>query len=377
MSIRHIWAITRKELIYIRRDRASLFLVVLTPVILLIMMAYALVADIEHVPLVILDLDRSASSRAFIQQLTLGDDLDLELQVDSMDQIEEALLDGRAHAALVIPHGFEDDLVAMRGLPLQVLVNGTEPQTGGFAVTRLTERAEQFITPYLTDFLIASGGEENMLEPIDLRVRTWFNPNLKANVDMIPGLISMVLGIPGLSVALTMAREREHGTMEQLMATPIGRADLLVGKIGPYLISGVFNVFLVTGLAMWWFNVPLRGSFLLFVLLSGIYFFSLLSMGMIVGVFLRTQAGALAASFLVVLFPGFFLTGIFFPIAAMPSIVRLEAMALPGTHYTIITRGIFTTGIGLSVLWPNMLAMIVLGVAFIGIAALFFRKKLA
>jgi ABC-2 type transport system permease protein len=208
-------------------------------------------------------------------------------------------------------------------------------------------------------------------------VRTWFNPNLKANVDMIPGLIALVLGVPGMSVALTMAREHEHGTMEQLMATPIGRADLLVGKIGPYLISGVFNIFLVTGLAMWWFQVPFRGSFLLFLALSVIYFFSLLSMSMIVGVFLRTQAGALAASFLVVFFPGFFLTGVFFPIAAMPSIVRLEAMVLPGTHYAIITRGIFTTGIGFSVLWPNAVAMMVLGVVFIGVAALFFRKKLA
>jgi ABC-2 type transport system permease protein len=377
MSLRHIWAITRKELIYIRRDRASLFLVVLTPVILLILMAYALVADIEHVPLVVLDQDRSASSRAFIQQLTLGDDLDLELQVDSMADVENSLLDGRAHAAIVIPPGFEADLVAMRGLPLQVLVNGTEPQTGGFAVTRLTERAEQFIAPYLADYLSGLGGGEQVLEPIDLRVRTWYNPNLKANVDMIPGLISLVLGIPGLSVAMTLAREHEHGTMEQLMATPISRAELLVGKIGPYLLSGVVNVILTTGFAMWWFDVPFRGSFLLYLLLSVFYFFSLLSMGMIVGVFLRTQAGALAASFLVVFFPGFFLTGIFFPIAAMPSIVRLEASALPGTHFTIITRGIFTTGVGLSVLWPNLVAMIVLGVVFIGIAALFFRKKLA
>jgi ABC-2 type transport system permease protein len=377
MSLRHIWAITRKELIYIRRDRASLFLVILTPVFLLILMSYALVADVEHVPLVVLDQDRSASSRALIQQLTLGDDIDLELQVESMDEIEDALLDGHAHAALIIPFGFEADLVAMRGLPLQVLVNGTEPQTGGFALTRLTERAEQFIMPYLEEYLAGSGSDEQMLEPIDLRIRTWYNPNLKANVDLIPGLISMILGVPGLSVALTMAREREHGTMEQLMATPIGRAELMVGKIGPYLLSGILNVFLTTGLAMWWFQVPFRGNFLLYLILSVFYFFSLLSMGMIVGVFLRTQAGALAASFLVVFFPGFFLTGIFFPIAAMPPIVRLEASALPGTHFTIITRGIFTTGVGLPVLWPNALAMIVLGVVFIGIAALFFRKKLA
>ena len=202
MSLRHIWAITRKELIYIRRDRASLFLVIFTPVFLLMLMSYALVADVEHVPLVVLDQDRSASSRAFIQQLTLGDDIDLELQVGSMDEIEEALLDGHAHAALIIPFGFEADLVAMRGLPLQVLINGTEPQTGDFALTRLTERAEQYIMPYMEEYLAGSGGGEQVLEPIDLRIRTWYNPNLKANVDLIPGLISMILGVPGLSVRL-------------------------------------------------------------------------------------------------------------------------------------------------------------------------------
>jgi ABC-2 type transport system permease protein len=186
----------------------------------------------------------------------------------------------------------------------------------------------------------------------------------------------MVLGFPALSVALTLAHEREHGTLEQLLATPIGRGELLLGKLLPYIAVGLLNVILIPALAIAWFHISFNGSFLLFFGLSAIFLFSVLSMGMVVGVFMRTQAAALALSFLVIFFPGFFLTGIFFPLTSMPEAIRLEALSLPGTHYAIITRGVFLPGVGLSVLWPYTVMLIVLGAAFLGIAALFFRKKL-
>jgi ABC-2 type transport system permease protein len=160
------------------------------------------------------------------------------------------------------------------------------------------------------------------------------------------------------------------------MATPIRRADLMLGKMIPYVLVGMANVILIPILAVWWFQIPINGSFPLFVGLSFLFMFSILSMGIILGVFIRTQAGALALSFLVIFFPGFFLTGIFFPIASMPELVRLEALFLPGTHYAIITRGIFLSAIGIRDLWPNAAFLVVLGVAFTAIAALFFRKKL-
>jgi ABC-2 type transport system permease protein len=184
------------------------------------------------------------------------------------------------------------------------------------------------------------------------------------------------LGFPALSVALTLAHEREHGTLEQLMATPISRAELLLGKMIPYILVGLINVIAIPILAILWFNIPFNGNPLIFFFLSAIFLFSILSMGLIIGVFMRTQAAALALSFLLIFFPGFFMTGIFFPIVAMPEIVRMEAMFMPGTHYATITRGVFLTGVGLNVLAPYALMMIVLGVVFTGIAALFFRKKL-
>jgi ABC-2 type transport system permease protein len=377
MSLRHIWAITLKELRYIQRDRATMSLVILTPTLLLLMMAYAVTADIKQVPMGALDLDRTSTSRAFLQQITLGEDLDLYAQVESMDDLEGMLLRESIHIALVIPPGFERELLAVRSMPLQVIVDGTEPQTGGFAVDHIVRRAQVFITDLLTRQLTALGVDEDLLEPIDLRVHTWYNPNMKASVDIIPGLLSMVLGIPGLSVALTLAREREHGTLEQLLVTPISRAEMLLGKMGPYVISGLANVVLTTAVALFWFHVPFNGNFPLFLLLSAIFFFALLSMGTVIGVLIRTQAGAMALSFLVVFVPGFFLTGIFFPLVSMPSIVRMEALSMPGSHYAIITRGIFIAGIGMDILWPYAAALIGLGLLFTMIAAFFFRKKLA
>jgi len=215
------------------------------------------------------------------------------------------------------------------------------------------------------------------LQPIDLRVQAWFNPGLKPIIDLVPGLISIVLGFPALTVALTLAREYEHSTMEQLLVSPIKRTDLLLGKIIPYILVGLLNVMLIPIFAILWFRVPFHGNFLIFIALSAIFLFAELSMGMVIGVFMKSQSAALAMSFLVVLFPGFFLTGIFFPIASMPEIARLESLFLPGTHYAIITRGVFLTGIGLETLWPNAVMLLIIGAAFILVASLFFKKRLA
>lgn len=376
MSFRHIWAITRKEIQHIIRDRSTLILVLITPTAILLLMAYALTVDIQHVPIAILDYDRSQLSRQFLGQITAGKDLDLYAQVNSFDEIESLLMHGEIKAAIIIDPDFSSKLLSIRGMPLQIIIDGTEPESGGFAVDHIAWRAEEFINRGLADQIQALGIPIESLQPIDLRVRTWYNPSLKPRVDLIPGLISMVLGFPALSVALTLAHEREHGTLEQLMATPISRAELLLGKMIPYILVGLINVIVIPILAMIWFKIPFNGNPILFFFLSAIFLFALLSMGIIVGVFMRTQAAALAVSFLVVFFPGFFLTGIFFPIASMPEIMRLESLGLPGTHYAIITRGIFLTAIGLDVLWPYAIMLIGLGLGFTGIAALFFRKKL-
>jgi ABC-2 type transport system permease protein len=376
MSFRHIRAVTRKEILHILRDRTTLFLVLFTPTVILFIMAYALTVDIRNVPIAVLDYDRSSVSREFVQQITAGDDLELFTHATSFDEIEDMLMYGNIKAALIIHPDFSKDLLSLRGLPLQIIIDGTEPESGGFAVDHIALRAEEFINDQLANQIQALGFDLDSLQPIELRVRTWYNPSLKPRVDLIPGLISMVLGFPALSVALTLAHEREHGTLEQLLATPISRIELLLGKMIPYILFGLLNVVLIPLVAMAWFQIPFNGNFLLYISLSAIFLFAILGLGMIVGVFMRTQAAALALSFLVIFFPGFFLTGIFFPIASMPEIMRMEALALPGTHYAIITRGVFLPGVGLDVLWPYGVMLLGLGLAFIAVAVLFFRKKL-
>jgi len=376
MSLRHLRAIIRKEINHILRDRATFILVMLTPTAMLFIMAYALTVDIKHVPIAVLDYDRSPTSRAFGQRVTEGEDLDLCAQVDSLNEVEELLVRGEVKAALIINPNFGRDLLSLRGMGLQIVIDGTEPESGGFAVDHIGGRAEEFVGELLASQIQAPNVSLDSLQPIDLRVRALYNPGLKPRVDMIPGLISMMLGFPALSVALTLAHEREHGTLEQVLVTPVGRAEFLLGKMIPYIIVGLANVIVMPAIARVTFHIPFNGSFFLFFLLSAVFLFAILGMGMIIGVFMRTQPAALALSFLVIFFPGFFMTGIFFPIAAMPAEMRMEAMALPGTHYAIITRGVFLPGVGLDVLWPYGLALLGMGIVFTVVAALFFRKKL-
>ncbi|MGB2963380.1 MAG: ABC transporter permease [Anaerolineales bacterium] len=377
MSLRHLWAVIRKEIHHILRDRGTFMLVLVTPTVVLLLMTYALAVDIQHVPIALLDYDKSPTSRSFTQQITAGEDLDLYISATSTQEIEELLTRGKIKAAVIIDPGFSDDLLSLRGLSLQIIIDGTEPETGGFAVEHIGWRAETFANQILANQIQAHGIPLDSLQPIDLRIRAWYNPSLIPRIDLVPGLLSIVLGFPAFSVALTLAREHEHRTMEQLLATPIKRIELLLGKMIPYILAGLLNVILIPLLAMAWFKIPFNGSFLLFIFLSIIFLFAELSMGMIIGVFMRSQSAALALSFLVVLFPGFFLTGIFFPIASLPEMARMESLFLPGTHYAIITRGVFLTGIGLDILWPYAIMLTIIGLAFTGTASLFFKKKLA
>jgi ABC-type multidrug transport system permease subunit len=240
-------------------------------------------------------------------------------------------------------------------------------------VRQIGGRAEAFAGELFVG-QIGSATSDSM-QPIELRVRALYNPGLKPRVDMVPGLISMMLGFPALSVALTLAHEREHGTLEQVLVTPVSRAEFLLGKMIPYVIVGLINVVVMPVAARLTFHIPFNGNSLLFFSLSAVFLFAIVGMGLVIGVFMRTQPAALALSFLLIFFPGFFMTGIFFPIASMPAEVRMEAMSLPGTHYATITRATFLTGVGLDVLWPNVLALLAMGIAFVTVASFFFRKR--
>ena len=373
MFLRQYFAMTRKEIIHILRNPGTLVLILFMPTILLFILAYSMTAEIQNVPVAVFDQDGSQLKQNFINELFAGDDLRLAAWIADYNEIEDLFKHGEIKAALILGPDFASELTAARGLPLQIIVDGTEPQSGWYALDHIVNRAESFASQQLSGLF----GEKINLNPIDLRLRTWYNPELKSAVSVIPGLLSMVIGLPGLSVALALSREREHGTLEQLMTTPLKRVDLLMGKITPYIFGGLINVLLTTAIARFWFNVPFNGNFLLFFGLSALFLFAILAMGILIGVFIKTQAAALALSFLLIFFPGFFMTGIFCPIASMPEEMQLEAMFMPGTHYAVITRGTFLSGSGLDVLWLQALMLLILGLVFTAVAAVFFEKKLA
>ena len=372
MSLRNIRAITRKEIQYILRTRSTFILVLLAPLALLFIMAYALTVDIESVPIAILDHDGSEASREFTAQLTDPTELDLYATVASREDLEQMLLDGSIKAGVIVEEGFEQAVTQQMGMPVHIIIDGTEPQTGHFAIDEITTQ----ILDFTADQLAQAGLPTHLLEPVDLRVEALYNPDLEPRIDIVPGLISIVLGMPALSVALALSHEREHGTLEQLLVTPVTKAELLTGKMIPYILVGLINVVVIPAVAIWAFDIPFRGNFALFFLLSVIFLFAILGMGTIIGVLARTQPVALALSFLVIFFPGFFLTGIFFPLVSMPEIIRAEAELLPGTQYAIITRGIFLKGLGLETLWPQAAILAALGLAFTVVAALIFKKRL-
>lgn len=377
MSLRRLIAVTRKEMQHILRDRYTLFLVLLSPTLLMLIMAYALTVDIKHVPIVVLDNDQSATSRDFIQAITAGPDLDLYGSVSDPDEIEYLLQRGEIKAAVIIDPGFADHLLSASPVSMQIIIDGTEPESGGFALDHIGKKAEDFLEQILISQAANTGVELGDLKLVDLRVRAWFNPSLKSRNDIIPGLLSIVLGLPAMLVGLTISHEREHGTLEQLLATPISRTELLVGKMFPYFIVGMINVVIIPLFAIAWFNVPFHGNFIEFFALSIIFMAAILGMGIVIGVFMKTQSASLALSFLMIFYPGFFLTGIFFPIVSMPDIVRMESLGMPGTHYAIITRGAFLSGVGFAVLWPYAVMLALLAVVFVAVATLFFKKRLA
>lgn len=376
MKIRKALSVMRKETWHIIRDRRTFFLVTISPVFLLITFAYAFYLKIEDVPLAVMDYDGTSLSRQYVNDLTSGKDFDVRFYLSDYGDIERLLLQGDVRAAVIIPPHFMDDVLGLRGGRLQIIIDGTEPNTGNFALAHIVSFTEHFATRVLQRSLEKMRLSLASLAPIDLRIRTWYNPSLKSTVGMVPALIALVLTLPAVSVSLAIAREKEQGTFEQVIATPLSRSALLVGKLTPYIVCGLLDVVLCSLAGVFWFDVPFRGNFLLYLLLAVDFFFASLSVGLLISTFVSSQQVAMIASLLIFLFPGFFMSGLFFPISSMPPVMRMEAYGLPTTHFVIISRGVFVKGLGLGSLWPYALALFFMGLLVLGLTILLFRKRL-
>lgn len=375
---RKTWSVTKKEALHIWRAPATFFLVAVSPLFLLVMMTYALAADVKNVPIAVLDQDRTATSREYVEEIASGPDLTLTHYANSLAEIDDLLAHNRVRAGVVIGPDFETEVMRLSSFPVQVIVDGTEPTSGGFAFRHILSRTNSYVEEHLRAGLASFGVSPALMDtPIDLRIRTWYNPGLSAVRDVFPALIAVVLSMPAISVSLAVAREKEHGSLEQLFASPIAKRELLVGKVLPYVIAGVVDVLLAAGLGWVWFGVPFRGSLPLLVIVATDFFIASLALGLVISIYVKSQQAAMVLALLIFLFPGFFLSGIFFPLIAMPDEARLEAYFLPTTHFVRLMRDMFLKGTGLAHLWPNALALLAMGAAFLGFGLVKFRKKLA
>ena len=267
MNLRRTLSIMRKETWHILRDRRTFILVTISPVFLLLVFGYSMSVEIRNVAVAVLDYDQSALSRRYSDGLASTGDILIRYWPNDYSKLESRLEARQAKAALVIPAGFETDLLAGREASLQVIVDGTNPSTANHAMSHIGGYTQGLALEILGKVLERQGIDAGQLAPIDLRMRTWYNPTLKAIIGWVPGIIASVLGMPAVAAALALAAEKEKGTLEALIATPVRRSELLVGKLIPYVLSGLVSAVLCALVGIYWFGAPFRGNFVLYLLL--------------------------------------------------------------------------------------------------------------
>jgi len=379
VSIAKTYAVMMKETRHIFRDRTTFLLLLLIPVILMIIFAYALAVDIKEVPITLLNYDRGVHSRDYVAMLSNSKDLVVGQPAGSYAEAEDWFDRSLVKAVIVIPPNFSQSLQAGQPSNIQLLVDGTDPATAEFAMNHILSRSMVFGYDLALDILSRQADAAALAtikEPLDLRVRTWYNPNLSNQVGIVPALLALVLNLPALAVMTSLVREKELGTLEAIFATPLSRGELLVGKIIPYVFFSLISAVLCAAAAVFIFDVPFRGSLPLFLFMSTIFFLAAFSMALLISIFLPTQAAAAIGGLLIFIFPAFFLSGIFFPVSAFPDLVRMEASFIPSTPFVAVVRGLMIKGQGLDALWPQAALMMGTFVAMTLISILLFKKKI-
>jgi ABC-type multidrug transport system permease subunit len=369
ISLRRMLAIVRKELLHIVRDPRNLFLVTISPAFLLFLLAYVFSFDVGQFTFAVLDMDRSRLSRLYTAGLTGNDDW---VMVDSVDDYQAALsllLGGEVDVVAVLPPGFADGL--HRGLPvrIQAIVDGTDPFAGGQAMRALEARSLTFATETATE-LPAIG-----VKGIEVRTQALYNAGMESLLSMVPGLMAIVLLMPTLALSLALVREKETGTLEALVSTPVSGFEYVIGKLLAYISAGLVSMVLAALVAVYWFKVPFRGSFAVYLLLTAVYLLACMSASVLTSVFVKSQQTAMFIILLVFLVPSFFLAGLLSPVSTESLGSMLTSYALPSTHFVEISRGVFLKGLDLSGLARPALILLGMGGGALLLGLLLFRKR--
>ncbi len=364
---RGLWAILTKEVIHIRRDPATRFVLAI-PLVELLLFGYAIDTNVKNVPTVVFDLTRDAESRELIKEFENTRYFRVVGEVHSDEELRNAIVSGRAKVGIKIPPDYSTNLVNGRQARVQVLIDGSESTTA----LQVLNSSQQL------GFLKSLRREGLAIDQfsIDIRPRLLFNPNLESVNFFVPGLIGIILQLVTVFLtAFAIVRERERGTLEQLLVTPVSKGGLILGKLLPYTVIGFGQTGLVLLLMVFLFGVPIHGSIALLLILSAVFLVPALGIGIVISTFAKNQGEAMQMSLMVML-PSILLSGFIFPRESMPAIIYFIGLFIPATYYLEILRGIILRGAGIAVLWDEAVVLVGFGIFFMVLSALRFKKHL-
>ena len=368
-------SLTRKEFIQIFRDPRTLALIIAMPIVMLFLLGYAATTDVKNLPLAVWDQSRTPSSRALLDAFRSANYFNIAYEADSQDEIQALIEQNKVHAALIIPPDY-DHRLSEGSAKVEMILDGSDATVGSTALSAAQLIGQSYAIQVMAYQAVLLGRSTAIKPPVEVLTQVWYNPDLVSAYFMIPGVIGMILYfITTLLTASTIVRERERGTIEQLIVTPIRSWELVVGKILPYVVLGFLDTFEVLLIGHFWFKVPVRSSLSLIVVTSGLLLISSLGVGLLASTIANTQQEA----FLTVLFtilPSIFLSGFFFPLEAMPPFLRFLSYIIPLRYFLIIIRSLMLKGVGAMAIQNEIIALIILGIILMGAASLRFRKRL-
>ncbi len=376
LNLRRLVAVARKEFIHVLRDPRALGVSIALPLILLLLFGYALTLDVDRVPLVIWDQSRTVQSRELSNRFEHSRYFAMQEQADNYRAIEEAMDRGRAMMALIIPTDFGRRVASGRNTEVQILADGSDANTATMALGY----AESVVKIYSQELVVKriqrlSGRAPSLA--LEVRPRVWFNTDMESRIYIVPGLIAIIIMlIAAVLTSLTVAREWEAGTMEQLISTPIRGPELILGKLAPYFAVGLLDMGLSVLAGRFLFDVPIRGSLLLLFAVSIVYIIGALSMGILISTLAKSQLLASQMAFTTTFLPAFLLSGFMFEIGNMPHVLQLVTYLVPARYFVTILRGLYLKGAGLSTLWPECLLLTIFGTVMLTLAIRSFRKRL-
>lgn len=376
MNLRRLLAIARKEFLHIRRDPRSLAMAIAIPMLLILLFGYALTLDVDNVPIAVWDQSVSPESRELISRFEGSRYFDVRLRAKGYPDIERAIEAGQVMAAVVIPRDFSAHLTAGHVASVQFLIDGSDSNTATIALGY----AESVARGYSRDIAFREarvGGTGTLRDPLEVRPRVWFNAEMESKNYIVPGLIAVIMMvIAALLTSLTVAKEWETGTMEQLISTPILARELVLGKLLPYFAMGMLDVLLAVGMGEFLFHVPLRGSVALLFGMAAIFLAGALSMGMVISIVTKSQLLASQLAMVLTFLPSFLLSGFMYAIGNMPKAVQVVTYAIPARYFVTLLKGIYLKGTGLSILLGEAALLTAFGITMVLLANRKFKKKL-